>query len=220
MTAGAVDRIPARAHPPGPPDQPGTGAALPARALRTGLQQRRWNCRWPRSCRPSAPTSGSTRSPRRCSPVPGRGGLRRRGPRRARGPDPPDRVLPEQGQRPDQARPAAGGTLRRQVPATLAELVTLPGFGRKTANVVLGNAFDIPGMTVDTHFLRLSRRWRWTTNDRSGQGRGRRRGADPPQGMDDPVAPGDLARPPDVPRQAAGLRGVPDRQAVPVRRDR
>lgn len=52
-----------------------------------------------------------------------------------------------------------------QVPATLAELVTLPGFGRKTANVVLGNAFDIPGLTIDTHFLRLSRRWQWTTND-------------------------------------------------------
>jgi endonuclease-3 len=49
-----------------------------------------------------------------------------------------------------------------QVPGTLAELVTLPGFGRKTANVVLGNAFDVPGITVDTHFGRLARRWRWT----------------------------------------------------------
>jgi endonuclease III len=48
------------------------------------------------------------------------------------------------------------------VPHTLAELVTLPGFGRKTANVVLGNAFDVPGITVDTHFGRLVRRWRWT----------------------------------------------------------
>ena len=45
------------------------------------------------------------------------------------------------------------------VPHTLAELVTLPGFGRKTANVVLGNAFGIPGITVDTHFGRLARRW-------------------------------------------------------------
>jgi endonuclease-3 len=50
-----------------------------------------------------------------------------------------------------------------EVPATLAELVTLPGFGRKTANVVLGNAFGIPGITVDTHFGRLARRWAWTT---------------------------------------------------------
>jgi endonuclease III len=49
-----------------------------------------------------------------------------------------------------------------ELPCTLAELVTLPGFGRKTANVVLGNAFGVPGITVDTHFGRLARRWRWT----------------------------------------------------------
>lgn len=49
-----------------------------------------------------------------------------------------------------------------EVPATLDELVTLPGFGRKTANVVLGNAFGVPGLTVDTHFGRLVRRWRFT----------------------------------------------------------
>ena len=44
------------------------------------------------------------------------------------------------------------------MPATLDELVTLPGVGRKTANVVLGDAFDTPGITVDTHVGRLSRR--------------------------------------------------------------
>jgi endonuclease-3 len=49
-----------------------------------------------------------------------------------------------------------------EVPRTLEELVTLPGFGRKTANVVLGNAFGVPGITVDTHFGRLVRRWGWT----------------------------------------------------------
>jgi endonuclease III len=49
-----------------------------------------------------------------------------------------------------------------EVPATMDELVTLPGVGRKTANVILGNAFGIPGITVDTHFGRLVRRWRWT----------------------------------------------------------
>jgi endonuclease III len=49
-----------------------------------------------------------------------------------------------------------------EVPSTMAELVTLPGVGRKTANVILGNAFDIPGITVDTHFSRLVHRWRWT----------------------------------------------------------
>lgn len=48
------------------------------------------------------------------------------------------------------------------VPATLDELVTLPGVGRKTANVVLGNAFGVPGITVDTHVGRLSRRFGWT----------------------------------------------------------
>ena len=49
-----------------------------------------------------------------------------------------------------------------QVPARLDDLVKLPGVGRKTANVVLGNAFGIPGITVDTHFGRLARRFGWT----------------------------------------------------------
>lgn len=49
-----------------------------------------------------------------------------------------------------------------EVPGTIDELVKLPGVGRKTANVVLGNAFDIPGITVDTHFGRLVRRLGWT----------------------------------------------------------
>lgn len=49
-----------------------------------------------------------------------------------------------------------------EVPATMDELVSLPGVGRKTANVILGNAFDAPGITVDTHFKRLVQRWRWT----------------------------------------------------------
>ena len=52
-----------------------------------------------------------------------------------------------------------------QVPKSMDELVTLPGVGRKTANVILGNAFDIPGITVDTHFGRLVRRWRWTAEE-------------------------------------------------------
>jgi len=52
-----------------------------------------------------------------------------------------------------------------EVPPRLRDLVTLPGIGRKTANVILGNAFDIPGITVDTHFGRLARRFGWTTQD-------------------------------------------------------
>ncbi|MBX6388815.1 MAG: endonuclease III [Frankia sp.] len=51
-----------------------------------------------------------------------------------------------------------------EVPHTLEELVTLPGVGRKTANVVLGHAFNTPGITVDTHVARLSRRFGLTTN--------------------------------------------------------
>jgi endonuclease III len=49
-----------------------------------------------------------------------------------------------------------------EVPRRLEDLVRLPGIGRKTANVILGNAFGVPGITVDTHFGRLVRRWRWT----------------------------------------------------------
>lgn len=49
-----------------------------------------------------------------------------------------------------------------QVPATLEELITLPGVGRKTANVVLSEWYEVPGITTDTHVLRLSRRLGWS----------------------------------------------------------
>ncbi|WP_202925899.1 endonuclease III [Goekera deserti] len=52
-----------------------------------------------------------------------------------------------------------------EVPARMEDLVTLPGVGRKTANVVLGNAFGVPGLTVDTHFGRLVRRFGWTAEE-------------------------------------------------------
>jgi endonuclease-3 len=52
-----------------------------------------------------------------------------------------------------------------EVPNKLKDLVTLPGVGRKTANVVLGNAFDVPGITVDTHVMRLANRFGWTLSD-------------------------------------------------------
>ncbi|MEU5847329.1 endonuclease III [Saccharopolyspora shandongensis] len=52
-----------------------------------------------------------------------------------------------------------------EVPRKLEQLVKLPGIGRKTANVILGNAFDVPGITVDTHFGRLVRRWGWTAEE-------------------------------------------------------
>jgi endonuclease III len=50
-----------------------------------------------------------------------------------------------------------------EVPATMDELVSLPGIGRKTASMVLGDAFGQPGIVVDTHFARLARRLSWTT---------------------------------------------------------
>jgi endonuclease III len=50
-----------------------------------------------------------------------------------------------------------------QVPDRMADLVSLPGVGRKTASVVLGDAFGQPGLSVDTHFARLARRFGWTT---------------------------------------------------------
>jgi endonuclease-3 len=52
-----------------------------------------------------------------------------------------------------------------EVPGSLDELVQLPGVGRKTANVVLGNAFGVPGITVDTHVGRLSRRLGLTVHE-------------------------------------------------------
>jgi endonuclease-3 len=50
-----------------------------------------------------------------------------------------------------------------ELPGTMRDLDGLPGIGRKTANVILGNAFDVPGITVDTHVQRLVGRWGWTT---------------------------------------------------------
>jgi len=56
-----------------------------------------------------------------------------------------------------------------EVPDRLEDLTRLPGVGRKTANVVLGNAFGIPGITVDTHVGRLARRFGWTEHSDPGK---------------------------------------------------
>ena len=96
-----------------------------------------------------------------------------------------------------------------EVPGKLKDLVTLPGVGRKTANVVLGNAFGVPGITVDTHFGRLD------PGDRPGQGRGRSRGAVPPARLDDALARRHLPWAPDVPRPQTCVRCLSDRTAVP-----
>ncbi|MBK8437780.1 MAG: endonuclease III [Austwickia sp.] len=55
------------------------------------------------------------------------------------------------------------------VPGRMADLVALPGVGRKTANVVLGNAFDVPGIAVDTHVGRLARRFGWSDHEDPGR---------------------------------------------------
>lgn len=55
-----------------------------------------------------------------------------------------------------------------EIPADLDALVKLPGVGRKTALVVLGNAFDFPGITADTHFMRLAARFGWVTEEEAG----------------------------------------------------
>jgi endonuclease-3 len=52
-----------------------------------------------------------------------------------------------------------------QVPRTMEELITLPGVGRKTANVILGNAFGQPGVVVDTHVKRVAKRLGLTKSD-------------------------------------------------------
>ena len=57
------------------------------------------------------------------------------------------------------------GRFGSEVPKTLEEMVTLPGVGRKTANVILGNAFGIPGVVVDTHVHRVSQRIGLTKKD-------------------------------------------------------
>ncbi len=107
-----------------------------------------------------------------------------------------------------------------QVPNKLEDLVKLPGIGRKTANVVLGNAFDIPGITVDTHFGRLVRRWKWTEEE---------------DAVKVEHAVGELIerkewtllshrvifpRPTGLPRAQARVRGVRSRQGLPVVRTR
>ena len=102
-----------------------------------------------------------------------------------------------------------------EVPGRLEDLVTLPGVGRKTANVVLGNAFGIPGITVDTHFGRLARRFGWTDSD------------DPvkieqdvaelfdPAGLDHALPPGGVPRTSGLPCAQAGLRRMRRGELVP-----
>ncbi len=105
-----------------------------------------------------------------------------------------------------------------EVPNTIDELVTLPGIGRKTANVILGNAFDIPGITVDTHFGRLVRRWRWTAEEDPVKVEHAIGELDRAPRVDAAEPPGDLPRPPRLPRPETRLRRVRAGQGLPVLR--
>ncbi len=107
-----------------------------------------------------------------------------------------------------------------EVPPRLDDLVRLPGVGRKTANVVLGNAFGVPGLTVDTHFGRLARRFGWTGETDPVKVEIAVGDAHPEEGLDRPVPPVDLARPPGLPLPQARLRCLHARRPVPVVRGR
>ena len=80
-----------------------------------------------------------------------------------------NQLLPEQSQIDSQLRQATGGALRRQSPDNLDDLLSLPGVGRKTANIVFGNAFGQQTIGVDTHVMRLSQRLGLHQSRRPGQ---------------------------------------------------
>ena len=107
-----------------------------------------------------------------------------------------------------------------EVPPRLEDLVELPGVGRKTANVVLGNAFGIPGHHRRHPLRPAVAPVRLDRGDRPGQGRARGRRAVPEEGLDDAQPPPDLARPALLPRPEARLRRLPGRALVPVVRRR
>ena len=94
-----------------------------------------------------------------------------------------------------------------EVPTELDDLVKLPGVGRKTGNVVRSVAFDLPGLPVDTHVGRLSRRLEAHERDRPGEGRARPQRARPARGTRALLVAHDPARPARVLRPQAQLLG-------------
>ena len=107
-----------------------------------------------------------------------------------------------------------------RVPDTLEELVSLPGVGRKTASVVLGDAFGKPSLTVDTHVAPAGPPAWLDGAHRPGQDRAGRLRPPAAPGVDCGLAPADLARPPGRPCTPARVRRLPDRWAVPLVRCR
>ena len=153
-------------------------------------------------------------------PLPHRAGLRQGRSRRAGGDDPLHRLLPEQGELADRAGRRRGRAARRRAAAHARGAREAAGIGRKTANVILGNAFDIPGITVDTHFGRLVRRWGWTAEEDPVKVEHADRRAGAQARLDDRVAPGDLPRAAGLPRSQAGLRRLHPGRRVPGLRHR
>ena len=113
--------------------------------------------------RPDHRPAGQRRPPDAVRGLPRRRGDGRRRAGEARADHPAHRLLPGQDRVAAQARrrPSSSATTARCRRGSRTSS-KLPGVGRKTANVVLGNAFGIPGITVDTHFGRLARRFGWT----------------------------------------------------------
>ena len=103
-----------------------------------------------------------------------------------------------------------------KVPARLEDLVTLSGVGRKTANVVLANAFGIPGISVDTHFGRLARRFDWTESQDPVQVEKDVAELFEPEGLDHGLPPGDFPRAEGLPCPQACVRGLRHRHALSI----
>ena len=193
------------------------GRDLPRRPLRARLRQPVRAAGRHRAAARRPPTSGSTPSARPCSrPTPTRG----------RWPPPTARRSRRSSARSGFFRAKTESLLKLsaalverhggEVPPRLKDLVELPGVGRKTANVVLGNAFGIPGITVDTHFGRLVRRFGWTEETDPVKAEHAVGALFPKKRLDDAQPPPDLARPALLPRAEARLRGLPGGALVPV----
>ena len=103
-----------------------------------------------------------------------------------------------------------------QVPTDLADLVTVPGVGRKTGNVVRSVAFGLPGLPVDTHVLRVSKRLGLTELERPGQGRAGTQCAHSSRRARRLQPPGDPARACDLYGPPAGLWALRPRRFLPV----
>ncbi len=97
------------------------------------------------------------------------------------------------------------------VPSNLEDLISLPGVGRKTANLVLGEAFGIPGIVVDTHVLRLAHRIGLTTQNRCGEGGSRSHGGCSQSAVDPVLQPPYPSRPKCLLREESSSRKMQDR---------